>query len=141
MGVPILVGVGYAHYKKTPSYRAETDVWMESNPYQARVLLNSQFSVNLNLKMIKMIAKISKNEKITDKEIEEMLELQEKIENHITKRTLSNKDDKEKEDKIVSDKDIREALIFNKNLFLENIIIPNRLKIPISRNILENYYN
>ena len=68
---------------------------MESNPYQARVLLNSQFSVNLNLKMIKMIAKISKNEKITDKEIEEMLELQEKIENHITKRTLSNKDDKE----------------------------------------------
>ena len=47
----------------------------------------------------------------------------------------------EKEDKIVSDKDIREALIFNKNLFLENIIIPNRLKIPISRNILENYYN
>ena len=95
VGVPILVGVGYALYKKTPSYRAETDVWMESNPYQARVLLNSQFSVNLNLKMIKMISKISKNEKITDKEIEEMLELQEKIENHITKRTLSNKDDKE----------------------------------------------
>ena len=57
VGVPILVGVGYAHYKKTPSYRAETDVWMESNPYQARVLLNSQFSVNLNLKMIKMIVR------------------------------------------------------------------------------------
>ena len=36
---------------------------------------------------------------------------------------------------------IKKALIFNKNLFLENFILPNRLKFPISRNILENYYN
>ena len=36
---------------------------------------------------------------------------------------------------------IRDALIFNKNLLLENFIIPNRLKMPTSRNILEKYYN
>ena len=36
---------------------------------------------------------------------------------------------------------IREALEFNKNLLMENFIIPNRLKFPLSRNILENYYN
>ena len=36
--------------------------------------------------------------------------------------------------------DIKEALIFNKNLLLENFIIPNSLKLPLSRNILENYY-
>ena len=36
--------------------------------------------------------------------------------------------------------DIKEALIFNKNLLLENFIIPNSLKLPFSRNILENYY-
>ena len=36
---------------------------------------------------------------------------------------------------------IKEALLFNKNLFLENFILPNKLKIPFSRNILEKYYN
>ena len=38
------------------------------------------------------------------------------------------------------DKDINEALIFNKNLLIENFIIPNRLKLPLSRKILEHYY-
>ena len=36
--------------------------------------------------------------------------------------------------------EIKEALIFNKNLLLENFITPNSLKMPFSRNILENYY-
>lgn len=35
---------------------------------------------------------------------------------------------------------ILEALIFNKNLILENFIIPNRLKFPMARNILEKYF-
>ena len=32
------------------------------------------------------------------------------------------------------------ALIYNRNLLMENFIIPNRLKFPLFRNILENYY-
>ena len=40
-----------------------------------------------------------------------------------------------------SNNEIREALIFNKNLLLENFIFPNRLKFPLFRNILENYYS
>ena len=47
----------------------------------------------------------------------------------------------EKNKKNVSNLDIKEALNFNKNIFLENFIIPNRLKFPLSRNILEKYYN
>ena len=35
---------------------------------------------------------------------------------------------------------IKKALIFNRNLLMENFIIPNRLKFPLFRNILENYY-
>ena len=38
-------------------------------------------------------------------------------------------------------KDVREALIFNKNLIVENFILPNKLKFPLFRNILENYYS
>ena len=37
-------------------------------------------------------------------------------------------------------KEIKEALIFNKELIMENFIIPNKLKFPFSRKILENYY-
>jgi len=37
--------------------------------------------------------------------------------------------------------EIKNALLFNKNLLNENFIIPNKLKLPLSRNILENYYN
>ena len=43
--------------------------------------------------------------------------------------------------KINNKLDIKEALIFNKNLFLENFMIPNNLQMPFSRNILEKYYN
>lgn len=40
-----------------------------------------------------------------------------------------------------SNQEIKEALVFNKNLMMENFILPNGLKFPISRNILEKYYN
>ena len=90
IGVPLLTLVGYAHYKKTPSYRAEADVWMESNPYQARVLINSQFSLSLNLKMLNLITKLSNNEKISRVELDELKEMQKKFEEHIDQRTVSN---------------------------------------------------
>jgi len=39
------------------------------------------------------------------------------------------------------DKEIKEALIFNRELFLENFINPNKLRFPLFRNILESYFN
>ena len=35
---------------------------------------------------------------------------------------------------------IKKALIFNRKLLMENFIIPNRLKFPFYRNMLENYF-
>ena len=37
--------------------------------------------------------------------------------------------------------EIREALIFNRELLLENFIYPNGLRFPLFRKILESYYN
>ena len=37
--------------------------------------------------------------------------------------------------------DIKEALLFNNNLLMENFITPSRLKMPLSRRILEKYYS
>jgi len=34
----------------------------------------------------------------------------------------------------------KKALTFNRNLLMENFIIPNRLKFPLFRSILENYF-
>ncbi|RZO49793.1 MAG: DNA repair protein RecO [Candidatus Pelagibacterales bacterium] len=37
--------------------------------------------------------------------------------------------------------DIKKSLSFNRNLLMENFIIPNRLKFPLFRNILENFFS
>ena len=42
--------------------------------------------------------------------------------------------------KINKNDSVKKALIFNKKLFMDNFIIPNRLKFPLFRNILENYF-
>ena len=42
--------------------------------------------------------------------------------------------------KINNNDDIKKSLAFNRNLLMENFIIPNRLKFPLFRNILENYF-
>ena len=42
--------------------------------------------------------------------------------------------------KVNLNKDTRKSLTFNRNLLMENFIIPNRLKFPLYRNILENYF-
>ena len=43
--------------------------------------------------------------------------------------------------KAISVLDVVEALHFNKNLIIENFLAPNKLKFPLSRNILEKYFN
>jgi hypothetical protein len=93
IGIPLLVLVGYAHYKKTPSFRAETDIWIESNPYQARVLVNTQFSLALNMKLTNILLKLSLKQEITEEEVNEIKELQVRFLDHIENRTISNKND------------------------------------------------
>ena len=34
----------------------------------------------------------------------------------------------------------KKALVYNRNLLMENFIIPNKLKFPLYRNLLENYF-
>lgn len=47
----------------------------------------------------------------------------------------------EQKKKNISHAEIKEALIFNKNLLMNNFIEPYNLRFPLSRNILEKYYN
>ena len=42
VGVPLLVLIGYMHYKRTAAYRSEVSVNFESNPFQRRILITSE---------------------------------------------------------------------------------------------------
>ena len=92
---PLLVTVGYVHFKKTKAYRAEADVWFETNPYTVRYLVNSELNLQLSLKLAKIIARMSKGEKLNDEQLEELTKIQKKFSEHINSRTLDNKEDKQ----------------------------------------------
>ncbi len=93
VGIPLLILVGYAHWKRTPAYRSEADIWMESNPYQARMLVNSEILLQLNLKLTELIIKQSKNEKASDDELAEITKLQKELSEFSKSRTFSDKKD------------------------------------------------
>ena len=93
IGIPFLTLVGYAHWKRTPAYRSEADVWFESNPYFARILVNTSAILELNLKLLELTSKISNKEELTKQEMDEMKELKEKLSLLMKDRTLSNKQD------------------------------------------------
>ena len=93
IGIPLLIIVGYAHWKRTPAYRSEADIWMESNPYQARMLVNSEMVLKINLKLLNLILKQTKNESVSDDELNEIITLQKEFVKHSEERTFANKND------------------------------------------------
>ena len=88
IGVPSLVIVGYVHYKKSKSYRAEQDILVEASPHFRRILLNTEVLLPSYLKLTELMVKLSENKKLTDKELEEVSKLQQKLNEHIAKREI-----------------------------------------------------
>ena len=89
VGVPVLVLVGYVHFKRSKSYRAEADILIETNPHFRRMLLNTEILLPSYLKLTELIIKLSENKKLTDKELEEVSKLQKQLNEHIDKREIS----------------------------------------------------
>ena len=88
IGIPILICIGYTHYKKSPAYKSEADVVMESNPHTRRMLLNSETMLGMTLQLLNLIAKISNDEKLSDVEKKSILKLQKDLAEHMTKRSI-----------------------------------------------------
>jgi hypothetical protein len=93
IGIPLLTFIGYVHYKRTAARRAEVDIGYETNVYQARTLVNSEISVKLNMKLLDMIIKMSKNKEISHEDYEELTKLQKKLTIFTSDRTFKNKMD------------------------------------------------
>ena len=80
-GVPLLVLVGYFHYKRSQAYVAEADINIEANPYWYKIPpgWNREVVFPLYLNMINLMLKMSKNEKLTTDELEKMSDLQKSL--------------------------------------------------------------
>ena len=60
IGIPLLVLIGFVHFKRTQAFKSEVDVLIESNPYQRRNTVNGEVNLRLNLKILTMMLKISR---------------------------------------------------------------------------------
>jgi len=90
VGIPLLILVGYAHFKKTLAYKSEMDVMVESNPYITRNTVNADLSLKLNLKLISLLLRMSNGEKIEKNEIDKIEKLHNEISEFVEKRNFKN---------------------------------------------------
>ena len=93
IGIPLLVFVGYAHWKKTAARKAEVDIFYEVNPYIMRAIVNTELMLKLNLKLSQLLVKSQKNETLSDDEIKELSDLQKELLDFTSSRKFRNKDD------------------------------------------------
>ena len=89
IGIPLLILVGYAHFKKTLAYKSEADVIVESNPYTRRNTVNGETNVRLNLQLLSLLLKLSKNT-ISAEELEHIKKFQKDVHDLIMNRSLYN---------------------------------------------------
>lgn len=82
IGIPLLITIGYIHYHRTAAFSAEADVIAEAHPYNYKLPpkgWNQQVNYPLYLLLTQFMLKLSNDEKLTEKEIKEIKELQKKI--------------------------------------------------------------
>ena len=91
VGVPVLILVGYVHFKRSKSFRAEADIQIETSPHIRRMLQNTEILLPIYLKLTELMVKLSENKKLTDKELQEVSRLQQELHEHIGKREVSIK--------------------------------------------------
>ena len=89
IGVPLLIFVGYSHYKKTKAFRSEMDVLVESNPFLRRTTVNTDIILRFNVNLINLVLKLSKDT-ISEDELNDMKKIQKEITDLIKNRSLFN---------------------------------------------------
>jgi len=81
VGVPLLVVIGYIHFKRSAAYAAEADVGVEANPYAYKLPPGFTKIVvfPMYLLMTSMLLKLSKNEKLSDDDLVSLTEIQKNL--------------------------------------------------------------
>ena len=93
IGIPILIVIGYAHFKRTQAFKSEIDVMIESNPYQRRNTVNNEINLRVNLQLMKLLTKLVNNEKLDTSESENLKKLIKTFEEFTENRSFVNNSD------------------------------------------------
>ena len=93
IGVPLLIIVGYVHYKRTVAFKSEIDIVLESNPYQRRNVVNISLILESILRTNQLLLKLSKNEKLSETEVGEINSKIDEISKFVNSRTFKNTSD------------------------------------------------
>ena len=88
IAIPILILVGYIHFKRSNAFRAEADINIEANPHQRRILSNTELLFPILLKLLEINTKISNNEKLSEIETNELNSLKKILQDHMNKNTI-----------------------------------------------------
>ena len=89
IGTPLLILVGYIHFKKTKAFRSEMDVLVESNPFLRRNTVNADINLRFNLRLVDLILKLSKDT-ISKEELKDMEKIKSEIIELVKNRSLFN---------------------------------------------------
>ena len=90
IGIPLLIVVGYFHFKKTVAFKSETDIYVESNPYLTRNTVNMDLTLKLNLKLTSLLLKMAAGEKIDEAEMDNIEKSYRDILKHVNERDFKN---------------------------------------------------
>ena len=93
VGIPLLIAIGYAHFKRTQAFKSEIDVMIESNPYQRRNTVNNEITLRVNLQLMKLLTKLVNNEKLDTSESENLKKLIKTFEEFTENRSFVNNSD------------------------------------------------
>ena len=92
IGIPVLVLVGYLHFRRSNAYGSEAEIVTESNPYFYKAAPGWVRDVQwpFFLKLSEFLIKSSQNQKLTDDELKELKELQKKMDTLIKGGNVGN---------------------------------------------------
>ena len=90
VGVPCLIATGYVHFQRSQAFKAESDIRIEGNPHQRRILLNTDFLLEIVFRLNNLFLRKLTNKKLTEKELGEIYMIQEKIQDYKQHRTISD---------------------------------------------------
>jgi len=93
LGIPLLIFIGYAHQKKTASYKAEADIYYESNPHALRTYNDVELLLQLNLKLVNLSIIYFQKNNISHEKLDELIEIKNEIETYFNQRQNDRKID------------------------------------------------
>ena len=81
VGFPLLIFVGYLHFKKSAGFSSEAEINVESHPYYFKLPPghNKEVLFPILLEIMQILVKISNNQKLSDADDEKIKSLTEKI--------------------------------------------------------------